>query len=45
LDGIKNEHVKRLDALKTEQEVDTRKAKFIEMNLTMVCINVKYTCV
>lgn len=36
LDGIKNEHVKRLDALKSEQEIDIHKARLIELNLTMV---------
>lgn len=36
LEGIKSDHVKRLDGLKTEQQVDVKKAKLIEMNLKMV---------
>lgn len=36
LDGIKNEHTKRLDALKSEQEIDIHKARLIELNLPMV---------
>lgn len=36
LENVKKDHERRLGALQTEQETDTKKAQLIEMNLTLV---------